>query len=280
MSTDARFDRIQKITPHDNADTLEIAVVSGFPCVVKRGEFKVGDIVFYIRDDAKLIEAEAYNEWERELHEHPDSIGPLEFIWRFPWQEGLVKYLGSGARVKTVRLRKRISMGILLRPETVCLSELTKLYLETEHFDELNLKITDPEHGEKFLAEHFGVGHWTAPVGNVGTLDVLHPGLDFGLAKSDEENWENLSTEDLHFGEKCIVTRKLDGTSCTVICQPNGEYSIASRGQTFNVKRMAENNTENVYTMFTKEAVKAGLWYAKKYNRVIALRGEVCCNAV
>ena len=38
MATDARFDKIQKIVPHDNADALEIAIVSSFPCVVRKGE--------------------------------------------------------------------------------------------------------------------------------------------------------------------------------------------------------------------------------------------------
>lgn len=279
MATDARFDRIQKILPHDNADALEIAMVSNFPCVVKKGEFKTGEIVFYIRDDAKLLEVDDYQKWLKEIS-RPDAMGPLEYMWRFPWQEGLVKYVGSGARVKSIRLRQKISMGILLKMEDACSGYSCKFYVGEDNIDEINAKIKDPETGDKFLKDNFGVGHWTAPVGNVGTLDVLHSGLDFGLAKSDEENYENLPEEDLHLGEKCIVTKKLDGTSCTVICQPNGEYSIASRSQTFNVKRMTEDGTENIYTKFTKNAVKAGLWYAKTFNRVIALRGEICCFAV
>ena len=279
MATDARFDRIQKILPHDNADALEIAMVSNFPCVVKKGEFKAGEIVFYIRDDAKLLEVDDYQKWAKEISK-PDVMGPLEYMWRFPWQEGLVKYVGSGARVKSIKLRGKVSMGILLKMEEACSGYSCKFYVGEDNIDEINAKIKDPETGDKFLKDNFGVGHWSAPVGNVGTLDVLHQGLDFGLAKSDEENYENLPEEDLHLGEKCIVTKKLDGTSCTVICQPNGEYSIASRSQTFNVKRMTEDGTENIYTKFTKNAVKAGLWYAKTFNRVIALRGEICCQAV
>lgn len=279
MATDARFDRIQKILPHDNADALEIAMVSNFPCVVKKGEFKAGEIVFYIRDDAKLLEVDDYQKWSKEISK-PDVMGPLEYMWKFPWQEGLVKYVGSGARVKSIKLRGKVSMGILLKMEEVCSGYSCKFYVGEDNIDEINAKIKDPETGDKFLKDNFGVGHWSAPVGNVGTLDVLHQGLDFGLTKSDEENYENLPDEDLHLGEKCIVTKKLDGTSCTVICQPNGEYSIASRTQTFNIKRMTEDGTENVYTKFTKNAVKAGLWYAKTFNRVIALRGEICCQAV
>jgi hypothetical protein len=279
MATDAKFDRIQKIVPHDNADSLEIAIVSNFPCVVRKGEFKAGDIVFYIRDDAKLIDVEEYLAWSKEMKK-PDVMGQMEFQWNFPWQESLVKYVGSGARVKTIKLRGKVSMGILLKMEDACSGYSCKFYVGNDNFDEINAKILDPETGDKFLKDNFGVGHWTAPVGNIGNLDVLHQGLDFGLEKSDEENWENLPEEDLHLGEKCLVTKKLDGTSCTVICQPNGEYSVASRSQTFNVKRMAENNEENIYTKFAYKAIKAGLWYAKTFNTVIAFRGEVCCGAV
>lgn len=279
MATDAKFDRIQKIVPHDNADALEIAVVSNFPCVVRKGEFKAGDIVFYIRDDAKLLEVNEYLEWSKEMKK-PDAMGPMEFNWNFPWQESLVKYVGSGARVKSVKLRGRVSMGILIKMEDACSGYSCKFYVGEDNFDEINAKILDPETGDKFLKDNFGVGHWSAPVGNIGNLDVLHQGLDFGLQKSDEENWENLPDEDLHIGEKCLVTRKLDGTSCTVICQPNGEYSVASRSQTFNVKRMRDNDEENIYTKFSEKAVNAGLWYAKTFNTVIAFRGEICCEAV
>lgn len=279
MATDAKFDRIQKIIPHTNADSLEIAIVSNFPCIVKKGEFKVGEIVFYIRDDAKLIETESYKDWVKESTK-PDVIGPMEYMWTYPWQESLVKYVGAGGRVRTIKLRGSISMGIILKPEVACSGLFCKFLVDDNNFDEINSKILDSETGERFLMDNFGVGHWSAPVTNVGTLDVLHQGLDFGIKKSDEENYENLLESDLHLGEKCIVTKKLDGTSCTIICQPNGEYSIASRSQTFNVKRMIENGTENIYTKFTQNAVKAGLWYAKTFNRVIAFRGEICCEAV
>ena len=240
MATDARFDRIQKIVPHGNADALEIAVVSNFPCIVRKGDFKAGEIVFYIRDDAKLIEADKYMEWQKAMKQ-PDYFGPTDWSgWDYPWQEGLVRYLGSGGRVKTVKLRGKVSMGILLKMEDACSSPYCKFYVGNDNIDEINAKISDPDTGEKFLKDNFGVGHWTAPVGNVGTLDVLHQGLDFGLEKSDEETWENIPEDDLHLGSVGILTKKLDGTSCTVVCQPNGEYSVASRSQTFNVKRMAE----------------------------------------
>ena len=254
MATDARFDKIQKIVPHDNADALEIAIVSSFPCVVRKGEFAEGDWCFYIRDDAKLV---GYDEKKN----GKDCT--------FPWQENLLSYLGGGGRVKTIKLRGKISMGILLKPEVVMKEAFDDAVLQN-----CNLARANPDSGAKFLETMFGVKHWTAPQTNIGDLNILHCGLEDGVKKSDEENWENLDEADLHLGAQCLVTKKLDGTSCTVICRADGTYAIASRSNTLKPE------CDNVYTKYTKEAVAAGLWYAKKFNTTIAFQGEVCCQSV
>lgn len=281
MVTDAKFDKVQKILKHENADALEIAIVSNFPCVVRKGEFKEGDWCFYIRDDAKLI---AFDERAAEVMKMkeagmliPENIDEIVKL-TFEWQRPLLKYLGGGGRVKTVKLRGQTSMGILLKPEVVWTAGGPECE-ETCLWEELNKKIAS-ETGSGFLESKLGVTHWSAPIGNIGDMNVLHQGLDFGLAASDEENWQNLPEDELHLGAKCLVTKKLDGTSCTVICQPNGEWSVASRRMTFNIKQMEAEGQENVYTRYTREAVKAGLWYAREHNVVIALRGEVCCSTV
>ena len=272
MATDAKFDKVQKILKHENADALEIAIVSNFPCVVRKGEFKEGDWCFYIRDDAKLLDYDRLKA----------DGGTASFKYNWPWQEKMIQYLGTGGRVKTVRLRGQVSMGILLKPADVLGHEelLDGTNLDELLGEKINARIADPETGVAYLEKWFGVGHWSAPIGNIGDLNVLHQGLDFGLAASDEENWQNLPEDELHLGAKCLVTKKLDGTSCTVICQPNGEWSVASRRMTFNVKQMEAEGQENVYTHYTREAVKAGLWYAREHGVVIALRGEVCCSTV
>lgn len=285
MAIDAKFDKIQKILKHENADTLEIAIVSNFPCIVRKGEFNEGDWCFYIRDDAKLV---AFDEKAAEVTKMkedgitiPENIDELVKL-TFEWQRSLLKYLGGGGRVKSIKLRGKTSMGILLKPEIVLNHDMLLNDVNLDKFlgEKLNSSITDPETGNAYLEKQFGVTHWIAPIRNIGVMNVLHQGLDFGLAVSDEENWQNLPEKDLHLGAKCLVTKKLDGTSCTVICQPNGEWSVACRRMTFNVKQMETEGQENVYTHFTQEAVKAGLWYAKTHNEVIALRGEVCCSSV
>ncbi len=271
MATDAKFDKIQKMVPHENADSLEIAVVSNFPCVVKKDTFKAGDVVFYIRDDAKLVEHAAWKEFMKR-YDDPSVMIPQDCYHpeKFKWQEGLLKYLGSSGRVKSLKLRGKVSMGILMKPSDIGLDA----GLTWEDAQELNAKIMDPESGSAFLEEKFGVTHWSAPQTNIGDLNILHAGLEDGVPKSDEENWENLEEADLHLGHEALITKKLDGTSCTVICRADGTWSVASRSNTLKPE------CDNVYTKYTKEAVKAGLWYAKKHSMTVAFQGEVCCQSV
>lgn len=275
MATDAKFDKIQKIIPHENSDNLEIAIVSNFPCVVRKGEFKEGEWCFYIRDDSRLL---GWDEWQeritrdREAEKTGDFVTQDGFTSTWQWQDNLLKYLGSGGRVKSIKLRGKVSMGILLKTKDVLCWKTTP--------EEENEKIANPVSGERYLSHFYGVSHWSAPTTGFGSMNVKFCGLPEGIAKSDEENWENLPESDLHLGSECIVTKKLDGTSTTVTCYPDGKYEISSRSMTFNVESMNEKGEENIYTKFTKDAVKAGLWYAKKFNTIIAIRGETCCGSV
>ena len=282
MATDAKFDKVQKVLPHENADALEIAIVSNFPCIVRKGEFKEGDWCFYIRDDAKLV---AFDEKAAEVAKMkadgmlvPENIDEIVKL-SFEWQRPLLKYLGSGGRVKTIKLRGKVSMGILLKPETVLVgfaeqSQLFKNDMSECLFNTINAHMKDVETGTAYTEKWFGVKHWSAPQTNIGDLNTLHAGLEDNVPRSDEDNWENLDENDLHLGCEALVTKKLDGTSCTVICRADGTWSVASRSNTLRPE------CDNIYTKYTKEAVKAGLWYAKKHSTTIAFQGEVCCQSV
>ncbi len=82
---------IEKITPHSNADALELAQVLGWQLVVRKGEYQVGDRVVYFPIDTVL---------------------PLELSERF----GVTKYLSKG-RIKCAKLRGEPSFGLAIRPE-------------------------------------------------------------------------------------------------------------------------------------------------------------------
>src|SRR5438876_11061520 len=91
---------ISQILPHINADALEIAVVKGWQCIIKKESFRPSDRVVYFP---------------------LDSVLPLELSDRI----GVTKYLKSlradypnagvplGGRVGAAKLRGEVSYGLL-----------------------------------------------------------------------------------------------------------------------------------------------------------------------
>lgn len=82
---------IEELTKHPNADTLEIAKVKGWYCIVKMGQQKVGDKVVYIP---------------------PDSVVTPEFVEKYK-----LDYLKDGGgvlRIRSVKLRGVLSQGLIL----------------------------------------------------------------------------------------------------------------------------------------------------------------------
>lgn len=81
--------KVQELTKHPNADTLLIAKIKDWHCIVKDdGAIKNGDLVVYIPIDSIIPDelAEKYN----------------------------LEYLKKGSRVRTVKLRGYISQGLVL----------------------------------------------------------------------------------------------------------------------------------------------------------------------
>jgi RNA ligase (TIGR02306 family) len=85
---------IKEIKPHNNADSLELAVVDGWQVVVKKDEFKTGDKVVYFEVDSVLPVQEQYEFLRKCCYVNKD------------WIEGF--------RLKTIKLRGELSQGLVL----------------------------------------------------------------------------------------------------------------------------------------------------------------------
>ena len=81
--------RIDEIQSHPNADKLEMAVIRGWQCVVPKGKYSVGDEIIYIP---------------------PDAVIPAEMAENL----GISNYLGSGGKVKVIKLRGEVSFGLVI----------------------------------------------------------------------------------------------------------------------------------------------------------------------
>lgn len=218
--------KINKITPIENADKIELATVRGWNVVVKKGEFKEGDIGVYFEIDSLLPELECF-EFMRDK-----------------------KY-----KVKTIKLRGVLSQGLLL-PLSVFPFDIP---------NEENIPLTDKigvKHIEDEIiethkeidsyAKRVGIYHshlvkskifkWSKKKNNFiyKIIQKLFPipqikkqSFPNEVSKTDEVRVENIP-EILDNKDEWVVTEKVDGTSATYLLRSNGDFVICSRNRVIN----------------------------------------------
>jgi hypothetical protein len=196
--------------PIEGADRIELALVDGWQCVVKKGEFMEGDFCVYFEVDSIL----------------PASA---------PWAEFMKerKY-----RVKTAKFRKALSQGLALPLHTFHNYGLTDWEPLGKDVTEL-LGVTkhDPE-GDKERRQAISSKSqkpWWAKTYLGGKLwDLLHPrrgGWPEWLRKTDETRIQNIVGLDrMMVGSQWYCTEKLDGQSITVYYNREVKTGLFSKG--------------------------------------------------
>lgn len=251
----ASFEQIEKVEKHPNADKLDIVTVSGYTVVSQKDTLKVGDLVFFIREDSQILLDEK----------------------KFPWHTGIKTYLGKNGRVKTIKLRGVFSSGIVIPFREVhdCILKPVDDLEITFDLEQLNKCLED----ENFLKNHCGIQHYAPPVlgTSFGQLQMVGT-IPFGIPKTDEENVQNLKKEDIPFGEEVLITRKLDGTSCTVIFDNDGKYHVCGRNYEYKL------DCDNIYIKNTKEVIDTvkNCDYCKylKENEHLVIQGEIAGKGI
>ena len=249
---------IDEIRPIPNYDRVEHARVGGWWVIVKKDQFKVGDLAIYIEVDAKVPEKEPFM-----------FLEPKHF------------------KVKTLKMCKVISQGLLMHPndfgwnlgkadgvdngsiiiagsKTFKLGDFVTEFLKITYADAEDNKRKAPSAdkykkmaqrhgklfakqpfrwlmkrtwGKKLLFLFFGKKRDNAKTWPVGKFP--------GVSKTDQERAENM-TWVLNDKTPFIVTQKCDGSSGTYILEKKGrnkfEFYVCSR----NV-RMASKDQECFY---------------------------------
>jgi RNA ligase (TIGR02306 family) len=186
---------VSSITPHVNPEVekLEVAHIGGWQCITAKGTKQVGDKVLYIP---------------------PDTILPTEFAESI----GVDSYLSTGNRVKTIKLKGMISMGIAASIP----SKFADLPVGTDLGKELNLV------------------KWK-PIGNSPSLSRPgKPGKYADCAPTHPLFWKYPETSNLrHYpnnisdGELVVVTEKLHGCNVRISMCKNTDgtsgYHVGSR---------------------------------------------------
>ncbi len=183
------------IQPHENADALELAQVGLYLSVVRKGQFKTGDLVAYIPEQALVPEPILV---ELGLNRRPDPANPGREIG------GLSG--GGYNRVKAMRLRGVVSQGIC--------------YPAREGWVE-----------DQDVTEELGITKWEPhlPTNLRGRVRPFNPENQRWLVKYDIENLK-AHPKMFEDGEIVEFTEKLHGTFSMVSVRPDGTAMVASKG--------------------------------------------------
>lgn len=203
----ATIRKIDAISPIPDADAIEVAHVGGWRVVVKKGEFKVGDLAVYLEIDSWV----------------PHELAPFLSKGESPSVFNDVK----GERLRTVKLRGQISQGLLL-PIAVLPHALGYEYAK------------DGAVGED-VSTWLGVQKYEAPV-PAQLAGMVRGPFPTQIPKTDQERIQNLTAELEEWkaaGLSWEVTEKLDGTSMTVYVNGDDE-GVCSRN--LNLKATESNS--------------------------------------
>jgi RNA ligase (TIGR02306 family) len=198
MNTVRKLASIKPITyikPIEGADAIECAIVDGgWPVVVKKGEYKVGDIAIYLEIDSWV----------------PHELAPFLSKGQDPREYNGVK----GERLKTVRLRGQVSQGLLLPSQIL---------------DERGLWPLAGNPVGHNLTKQLGIQKWEPPIPSQ-LQGVMKGNFPSFIPKTDQERCQNLRKHifETHKDEIYEVTVKLDGSSTTIYVK-DGEVGVCSR---------------------------------------------------
>jgi hypothetical protein len=211
----ASVQRVLNITPIDGADSIETAHVLGWQVVIKKGEYKANDLCVYIQIDTVVPETE-YFDFLRER-----------------------KY-----RVRTIKLRKQISQGLI-----VPLPTGSNMPIWNEGDDVTGIigvkKYEKPDNNPERYEKPRVPKVWYKKLWYVIKYNYLFKAFPDLQRKSrspfpkhlvsitDEERIQNIpQVLSKYAGKEFVVSYKLDGSSITIIHSKvfgKSKYRICSR---------------------------------------------------
>ena len=256
----ATIERVKDIVPHDNADTLEIALIKGWRVIVQKDIFHKNDLVLYFEIDSFL-----------------PVMPQFEFLRKSSFRSSAD--IGEGFKIKTIKLRGEISQGLLAPlsdfPQYFAWDYVNEGWYapkEIGYFDSPGFREGDD------VTELMGVKKWEIPLAPClkGDCVGLFPSF---IPKTDEERVQNLNHWDIfgHAEDHFEATIKVDGTSMTVFRNKiisdvpfDTEFHVGVCSRNLEVKYSVEN-------LYWKVAQELGLISALSTINMaeIAIQGEL-----
>jgi RNA ligase (TIGR02306 family) len=173
----ASIARIAELSPISGADRIELARVAGWQCVVKKGEFKVGELAVYLEIDAV-----------------PPERPEFSWLWQPKGQSGVAR--PATFRIRTLRLRGTLSQGLLMPLAQAGVGA------DAKEGDDVTTKLDVTKYEPPAPS---GMGEWRAG------FPSLVPKTDELRVQAVPEVLNELK------GQPFIATVKMDGTSSTFV---------------------------------------------------------------
>lgn len=239
----ATIRKIDALRPIPDADAIECAVIGGWTAVVKKGEFKAGDLAVYCEIDSWI----------------PHALAPFLSKGKEPRVfDGI-----AGERLRTMKLRGQLSQGLLLPLDHIN----AKFYGNALVISNDN-EIFDVLQEGNDVSELLGIIKYEAPIPAqlAGEVKGMFPGW---IQKTDQERIQNLKEElDYWLGEQHTweVTEKLDGSSMTVYLR-DGEFGVCSRNL-----ELKPSETNSLWKVAIRNDLELKL---RRADRNLALQGEL-----
>lgn len=247
----ASVQRIVNITKIEGADMIETATVLGWQVVVKKNEFNIGDKVCYIQIDTVV----------------PDKP-EFEFL------------RDRSFRVRTIKLRKQVSQGLIIPLPAGKWKEGDDLT------DVIGVKKYEKLDNNPQLEKPKVPKVWYKKWIYLFKYNFLYPNFPFFKHKSrspfptnlvsitDEERIQNIpNVLKSHNGKEFILSYKLDGSSITIIHQKTfgkSKFRICSRRFELHDKK------NDWYKVFTQTSLKDKILKLVKHFKTddIIVQGE------
>jgi hypothetical protein len=255
----AHIEIIKELREIPGADKIEAAQVLGWECVVKKGEFKVGDKVIYCEVDSVMPEKPEY-----------EFLRDRKF------------------RVRIIKLKGQVSMGLVLSlPEMWKVfdvgTDVTNGLGITKYLSpsELNEKFAEDGRlaNEKNKLKKFMMRYsWFRRLFLSRTKKSSWP---YWVAKTDEERVQNLHWDKFYeeFKDKEVyVTEKIDYQSVTFTGKKIGNTTpiigkfLPKKYQFVVCSRNLTNNDKN--SLYWKIAKKYNIEQILKENPTLTIQGE------
>lgn len=274
----AHIEKIKWLRPIEGADRIELAGILGWQCIVKKDEFKVGDLAVYVEIDSIMpsdnpdfafLESKHFKIKTMKMRGviSQGIIFPLSIL-----HDGKTYSLGSDVtevlRIKQIEedipkpQSKNIEMALKQRHKKLFKNKLFQLFMKFGWFRKTAYKLLIPKKKPKQFPD------W--------------------IIKTDETRLQNIPfVLDTYKGKPMVVTEKLDGTSTTYGLKKIGrnkyDFAVCSRNVRQADIRQKCFYDDNVYhEMAIKYNAKGVLTeIMKKYSAsTVVLQGETIGEAI